>query len=67
MEKQEIIGRLVKMYLLLERDELAFKGSFDGICAANQKFGVRMAASALSLWDEVCEKIEQKRLTENKS
>lgn len=67
MEKQDIINRLTSIYYLLEKEELSFKGSFDGICAANQKFGVRMAIQELGLWSDVIEKLEQERLTqENK-
>jgi hypothetical protein len=68
MEKQQIIERLVNMYFLIQKDEKHFKDDEISLVALrNQRFGVRMSAGALGLWDEVCEKIEQERLTQNKS
>lgn len=68
MEKQEIIDRLVKMYLLIQKDEIDLKDDAKALVAlSNRKFGIKLAAGALSLYDEVCEKIEQESLTENKS
>lgn len=68
MEKQGIIGRLVNMYYLLERDEKFFEEDDKALVALrNQKFGVRMASIALGVWDDVIEIVERERLTQNKS
>lgn len=68
MEKQDMIGRLVNMYYLLERDEKFFEEDDKAVKSLrDQKFGVRMAAIALGVWDDVIEKIEQERLTQAKS
>ena len=68
MEKQDIINRLTNMYYLLERDEKFFEEDDKAVRALrNQKFGVRMAAQSLQVWDDVIEKIEQQRLTQSKS
>lgn len=66
MERQEMVDRLVNIYRLLEDDE-RFNDGANKIAAANQKFGVRMAAQSLQVWDDVIEIVEKKRLTQNKS
>ena len=69
----DMINRLVNMYRLLERDEKLFKDEEHPklkealVALRNQKFGVRMAAQSLGVWDEVIEIVEQERLTEDKT
>ena len=64
MEKQDMVGRLVNMYYFLEKDEKLFKEDDKALVALrNQKFGVRLAATVLGVWDDVIEIVEKERLT----
>lgn len=57
MEKQEIINTLAYLYKLFEKDLENFKDEKDKKSLLDQRFGVRMTAQALQVWDEVLEKV----------
>ena len=57
MERQEIVNRLANLYKLIEKDLATFKDEANKKSLLDQRFGVRMAAQALQVWDEVLEKI----------
>lgn len=57
MDKQEIINRLANLYKLIEKDLKTFKDEANKKSLLEQRFGVRMTAQALQVWDEVLEKV----------
>lgn len=57
MERQEIINRLANLYKLIEKDLEIFKDEENRKSLLDQRFGVRMTAQALQVWDEVMEKM----------
>lgn len=59
MDKQEIIDRLVNLYKLIEKDLGAFEDEASKRALLDQRFGVRMTAQALQVWDEVLERVSK--------